>query len=61
MLATTSQKSIENVNVSFDRPIKFQFSDATFKENPNVKFSVYGKGGIGKSTTSCNISVALAR
>jgi len=26
-----------------------------------VKLSVYGKGGIGKSTTSCNISVALAK
>ncbi|CAE8713548.1 unnamed protein product [Polarella glacialis] len=25
-----------------------------------VKLAVYGKGGIGKSTTSCNISVALA-
>jgi len=26
-----------------------------------MKISVYGKGGIGKSTTSCNISVALAK
>jgi len=26
-----------------------------------MKLSVYGKGGIGKSTTSCNISIALAR
>ena len=26
-----------------------------------MKFAVYGKGGIGKSTTSCNISIALAR
>ncbi|NET85649.1 MAG: AAA family ATPase, partial [Moorea sp. SIO1F2] len=26
-----------------------------------MKLSVYGKGGIGKSTTSCNISVALAK
>jgi light-independent protochlorophyllide reductase subunit L len=26
-----------------------------------VKLAVYGKGGIGKSTTSCNISVALAK
>ena len=25
-----------------------------------MKLAVYGKGGIGKSTTSCNISVALA-
>lgn len=27
----------------------------------NMKLSVYGKGGIGKSTTSCNISIALAK
>jgi light-independent protochlorophyllide reductase subunit L len=26
-----------------------------------VRLAVYGKGGIGKSTTSCNISVALAK
>ncbi len=26
-----------------------------------MKFAVYGKGGIGKSTISCNISIALAR
>jgi light-independent protochlorophyllide reductase subunit L len=26
-----------------------------------MKLSVYGKGGIGKSTASCNISIALAR
>jgi len=26
-----------------------------------IKLAVYGKGGIGKSTTSCNISIALAR
>ncbi len=27
----------------------------------NMKLSIYGKGGIGKSTTSCNISIALAK
>nr|ALO21300.1 ATP-binding subunit of protochlorophyllide reductase [Chlorogonium capillatum] len=27
----------------------------------NMKLAVYGKGGIGKSTTSCNISIALAK
>lgn len=26
-----------------------------------MKIAVYGKGGIGKSTTSCNISIALAK
>ncbi len=26
-----------------------------------MKLAVYGKGGIGKSTTSCNMSIALAR
>ena len=27
----------------------------------SMKLSIYGKGGIGKSTISCNISIALAR
>ncbi len=26
-----------------------------------IKFAIYGKGGIGKSTTACNISAALAK
>ena len=26
-----------------------------------MKIVVYGKGGIGKSTTNCNISITLAR
>nr|WGT92589.1 chlL [Platydorina caudata] len=26
-----------------------------------MKLAIYGKGGIGKSTTSCNISIALAK
>lgn len=26
-----------------------------------IRLAVYGKGGIGKSTTSCNISAALAK
>ncbi|MFM7578966.1 MAG: AAA family ATPase, partial [Microcystaceae cyanobacterium] len=26
-----------------------------------LTLAVYGKGGIGKSTTSCNISTALAK
>ena len=26
-----------------------------------MKLAVYGKGGIGKSTASCNISIALAK
>jgi light-independent protochlorophyllide reductase subunit L len=31
------------------------------KKNIYMKLAVYGKGGIGKSTTSCNISIALAK
>jgi len=32
-----------------------------FTKDYIMKLAVYGKGGIGKSTTSCNISIALAR
>nr|AYQ94746.1 ATP-binding subunit of protochlorophyllide reductase [Elakatothrix viridis] len=33
-----------------------------FNQNQeSLKLAIYGKGGIGKSTTSCNISIALAR
>lgn len=32
-----------------------------YKFKKTMKLSVYGKGGIGKSTTSCNISIALAK
>jgi light-independent protochlorophyllide reductase subunit L len=35
--------------------------DQSIKIEGAKVFAVYGKGGIGKSTTSCNISVALAR
>jgi light-independent protochlorophyllide reductase subunit L len=36
--------------------VKFKFC-----KKKKMKLAVYGKGGIGKSTTSCNISVALSR
>lgn len=31
------------------------------EKETRMKLAVYGKGGIGKSTTSCNISIALAK
>lgn len=48
--------------------LEFDYKIETYKifilyilgEN-SMKLAVYGKGGIGKSTTSCNISIALAR
>jgi light-independent protochlorophyllide reductase subunit L len=42
---------------SFKKEIKI----STKKLNKIMKLAVYGKGGIGKSTTSCNISIAFAK
>jgi Mrp family chromosome partitioning ATPase len=48
----------QSVKLLFDQ----QAGEKTYRRTNKVEpFAVYGKGGIGKSTTSCNISVALAK
>lgn len=51
--------SLSFLEVSIWRPVGSV--DLDYLGEFAMKIAVYGKGGIGKSTTSCNISIALAR
>ncbi|MEO0029613.1 MAG: Light-independent protochlorophyllide reductase iron-sulfur ATP-binding protein, partial [Pseudomonadota bacterium] len=61
MIETTSipvQSIKKNSKLDGEGSVQFQM-DPTVKIGNAKVFAVYGKGGIGKSTTSSNLSVAF--
>ncbi len=63
MIETTSipvQNIKKNSKLDGEGSVQFQM-DPTVKMGNAKVFAVYGKGGIGKSTTSSNLSVAFSK
>jgi light-independent protochlorophyllide reductase subunit L len=63
MIETTSipvQNIKKNSKLDGEGSVQFQM-DPTVKIGNAKVFAVYGKGGIGKSTTSSNLSVAFSK
>src|SRR5690349_24612231 len=55
------------MNLAIRKPVNRPEGSMQVELDPNVRigtakvFAIYGKGGIGKSTTSSNLSVAFSR
>eukprot|EP00929_Paragymnodinium_shiwhaense_P020137 TRINITY_DN1351_c0_g1_i2.p2 TRINITY_DN1351_c0_g1~~TRINITY_DN1351_c0_g1_i2.p2 ORF type:complete len:410 (+),score=104.73 TRINITY_DN1351_c0_g1_i2:76-1305(+) len=61
MAAASAAGSRRSKRAAQSKRKTFTVCQANADASECIKLAVYGKGGIGKSTTSCNISIALAR